>query len=256
MIVCIFSDVSSGVPYVIQTPDISVREGDTLTINCCWTLEAQRFIVNWLKNGTILKILQLVNFSEALDKSSCLNLTLTNISQEDSGRYICRVLTELPSYTVLEGNGTVLTVRAKGSTETSEGEKPLSVKLQLSIEHPEKWSVNRWGQLRCQKQEKSGGRWWVYMTTVIFWSQYYILHSSFLPRDHRSTDVQLHPEVLALPRPHRHLFLHQQPGSQRSEKYTCHDGGRRDWTEERDSDCPRVIPIIINHAGSLPVAGG
>lgn len=102
--------MSPGAPWVRQSPDILVPEGDTLTLSCCWTLEARRFLVTWLKNGSVLKVLQKVNPFGSLETSDCLNLTLTEVSQEASGSYTCRVLTELPAYSSLEGGVTTVTV--------------------------------------------------------------------------------------------------------------------------------------------------
>ncbi|XP_029696750.1 uncharacterized protein isoform X7 [Takifugu rubripes] len=110
---------SWSIPSVVQTPDISVTEGETLTISCCWTLEAQRYLVNWVKNGTIVKK-GLIKFEGSLHATNCSNFTFTNISQENSGRYRCRVRIELPGYTVFEGKGTVITVRAKSSSDTAQ----------------------------------------------------------------------------------------------------------------------------------------
>ncbi|XP_029696747.1 signal-regulatory protein beta-2-like isoform X3 [Takifugu rubripes] len=123
---------SWSIPSVVQTPDISVTEGETLTISCCWTLEAQRYLVNWVKNGTIVKK-GLIKFEGSLHATNCSNFTFTNISQENSGRYRCRVRIELPGYTVFEGKGTVITVRAKSSSDTAQGEEGPTLLLPLVV---------------------------------------------------------------------------------------------------------------------------
>eukprot|EP00066_Takifugu_rubripes_P015496 XP_011604762.1 PREDICTED: uncharacterized protein LOC105416805 isoform X1 [Takifugu rubripes] len=123
---------SWSVPSVVQTPDISVTEGETLTISCCWTLEAQRYSIDWVKNGTIVKK-GLIKFEGSLHATNCSNFTFTNISQENSGRYRCRVRIELPGYTVFEGKGTVITVRAKNGSDKAQGEEGPTLLLPLVV---------------------------------------------------------------------------------------------------------------------------
>uniref|UniRef100_UPI0037E735CE uncharacterized protein isoform X2 n=1 Tax=Semicossyphus pulcher TaxID=241346 RepID=UPI0037E735CE len=119
--------VSSGTVVVTQSPDVSVMEGETLNISCCWTGEFERGRVTWLKNGTSIntEILILKNHSQKpLEKetSNCLNLTFPNITRKDSGRYICRFSVEIPDYTKVEGDGTVITVTDRETTENNTGE--------------------------------------------------------------------------------------------------------------------------------------
>ncbi|XP_056883810.1 uncharacterized protein LOC130522936 isoform X8 [Takifugu flavidus] len=123
---------SWSIPPVVQTPDISVTEGETLTISCCWTLEAQRYSVGWVINGTIVKK-GLIKSGGSLHATNCSNFTFTNISQEDSGRYSCRVRIELPHYSVFEGKGTVITVRAKNGSDTAQGEEGSRLLLPLVV---------------------------------------------------------------------------------------------------------------------------
>ncbi|XP_030578659.1 transmembrane and immunoglobulin domain-containing protein 2-like [Archocentrus centrarchus] len=107
--------VSSSTFVVTQTPDVSVMEGETINITCCWTEKFERFRVQWLKNQTVIKTENSLNRSQGSLKQeakSWSSLTLTKIRTEDSGRYICRVTVEIPSLTVATGNGTVITVTA------------------------------------------------------------------------------------------------------------------------------------------------
>lgn len=53
--------------------------------------------------------------------TNCSSLTLTEVRKEDSGSYHCRVVVELPSYTVLEGTGTMVRVDGPGGP-LAEGE--------------------------------------------------------------------------------------------------------------------------------------
>ncbi|KAL7376040.1 hypothetical protein ABVT39_028344 [Epinephelus coioides] len=133
--------VPSGTLVVTQSPDVSVMEGETVNITCCWKLGFGRMRVIWLKNQTnIIKngISNLINQSQGLmpnETSNCSHLTFPNVTREDSGRYICRVTVEIPSLTVVNGSGTVITVTAKGNTmdNTSGGRDKTPVALQCCI---------------------------------------------------------------------------------------------------------------------------
>ncbi|KAI9522233.1 hypothetical protein NQZ68_038106 [Dissostichus eleginoides] len=105
--------VSSGTFDVTQSPDFSVKEGETVNITCCWTLEFEQFRVTWLKHDTHFGSFNLKNLSQGSpqkETSKCSNLTLINVTREDSGTYICKVIGEIPVLSSYEGNGTVITV--------------------------------------------------------------------------------------------------------------------------------------------------
>ncbi|XP_026208309.1 uncharacterized protein LOC113157199 isoform X2 [Anabas testudineus] len=106
---CVLSpwSVSSVTLVVTQSPDVSVKEGGTVNITCCWTGHVERLRVNWLKNQTEIK-----NESLSIKNQSnnCLNLSFSHITRENTGRYICRVTVEIPVYSVINGNGTIITV--------------------------------------------------------------------------------------------------------------------------------------------------
>ncbi|XP_060886607.1 uncharacterized protein LOC132958032 [Labrus mixtus] len=122
--------VSSGTPVVTQSPDVSVREGETLNITCCWTGEFERGTVNWLKNKTLLDnklISNKDNVQGSLKKRSvCFNLTFLNITRKDSGSYTCNLTVELPDVFVVEGNSTVITVTDREDTfeDAAKEDKP------------------------------------------------------------------------------------------------------------------------------------
>lgn len=115
---CLFP--SSGTPVVTQSPDASVMEGETMIITCCWTAEYERMTVNWLKNQTQIHSEVFENKlppgSLQKETSNCTNLTISSIRREDSGRYTCKLTMEIPVYTAFEGNGTVITVKARENT--------------------------------------------------------------------------------------------------------------------------------------------
>uniref|UniRef100_A0AAX7TLX0 Ig-like domain-containing protein n=1 Tax=Astatotilapia calliptera TaxID=8154 RepID=A0AAX7TLX0_ASTCA len=108
--------VSSGTFVVTQSPDVSVMEGETVNITCCWTGKFERFRVNWLKNQTVIRSDYFINQPNASlkkEEKKCSFLKISNIRSDDSGTYICKVTVEMPSLTEAKGNGTVITVKAK-----------------------------------------------------------------------------------------------------------------------------------------------
>ncbi|XP_060951863.1 uncharacterized protein LOC133028852 [Limanda limanda] len=109
----ISSRSASSTDNVSQTLDVSVTEGDALNITCCFTLKSERMRFNWQKNQT-----DVWNQSSVVNnQSSCSTLTFSNIKIEDSGKYICNVNAEIPFHVEEEGNGTVITVKPRGSAE-------------------------------------------------------------------------------------------------------------------------------------------
>ncbi|XP_076581604.1 uncharacterized protein LOC143317355 [Chaetodon auriga] len=116
--------VSSGVRVVTQTPDVSIMEGEAVNITCCWTGEFKRLTVKWLKNQTNIKS---ETFSNPLPvASTCSVLAFTTIRVEDSGTYTCKVFQDIPVLTVVEGEGTVISVTARENTKdnTTGGDHP------------------------------------------------------------------------------------------------------------------------------------
>lgn len=81
----------------------------------------ERIAVNWLKNQTELKSESIISKTKCQgsllnERCKCSTLSFTNITREDSGTYVCRVTVDIPVYTVIEGNGTVITVIAAENT--------------------------------------------------------------------------------------------------------------------------------------------
>ncbi|XP_039466097.1 cell adhesion molecule 2-like isoform X2 [Oreochromis aureus] len=142
------SGVSSGTLVVTQSPDdISVMEGATVNITCCWPGKFGRVGVNWLKNQTVIKNEVKQNQSQGSLKEEtkmCSSLNFSNIQTKDSGTYICKVTLEIPSLFEAKGNGTVITVREKtendngNSTrkESDFGEAPTKVIISLAVVVP------------------------------------------------------------------------------------------------------------------------
>lgn len=124
-VLCRLVGVSSGMAAVTHSPDVSAVEGESVKINCCWPGQIERCAVTWLKNQTIVKTETYVKKQDnrKMD-STCSHLTFESIRREDSGRYNCKLVIEIPKYTVYEGTGTLLTVTAgqkKGQIKEKRG---------------------------------------------------------------------------------------------------------------------------------------
>uniref|UniRef100_A0AAQ6AJR6 Ig-like domain-containing protein n=1 Tax=Amphiprion ocellaris TaxID=80972 RepID=A0AAQ6AJR6_AMPOC len=117
---CLLTGVSLDTLAVIQSPDVSVMEGEMVNITCCWTEKIERVTVRWLKNGTIIKKQIWQNKTQGSlkkDANDCLRLIFPNITRNDSGRYICRVFVDIPIQVDRNGTGTLVTVVALESTD-------------------------------------------------------------------------------------------------------------------------------------------
>ncbi|XP_043953957.1 B- and T-lymphocyte attenuator-like [Gambusia affinis] len=108
--------VSSDALVVTQSPDVSVQEGETGNITCCWEGTAERVGIKWLKNQTLINnktVLIQSTGSKNEQKSKCSVLIIENMIRSDSGRYICKVTVEIPLLAIAEGKGTTITVTSR-----------------------------------------------------------------------------------------------------------------------------------------------
>ncbi|XP_024862964.1 uncharacterized protein LOC108239384 isoform X2 [Kryptolebias marmoratus] len=139
--------VSSDTLVVSQSPDVSVLEGETVNISCCWNKTDRRVGIKWLKNQTTIKNKTILNqSSDSLKEQarSCSFLILSNITNRDSGSYICKVSVEIPVLTEAEGKGTTITVTARGNTSENSAKEsrgppsslPLPVMISLAVLAP------------------------------------------------------------------------------------------------------------------------
>lgn len=105
---------SSSGPPVTQTPGFSVvEEGETVRINCCWTVDFEMMTLIWLKDGASIK-------SERHQRPSrCSDLTFRQVTRNDTGTYICKLTVEAPKYATHEGNATVITIMTRDNTNNS-----------------------------------------------------------------------------------------------------------------------------------------
>uniref|UniRef100_A0A3P9QE72 Ig-like domain-containing protein n=1 Tax=Poecilia reticulata TaxID=8081 RepID=A0A3P9QE72_POERE len=132
--------VSSGT-LITQSLDVSVQEGETAKITCCWNGSADRVRFTWLKIQTLIENKTVIDQSTGFQneqKNKCSVLTLETMTKNDSGKYICKVTVEIPVLKEALGNGTTITVTARKSTNDSkiEGNLPYPVIIALGVVVP------------------------------------------------------------------------------------------------------------------------
>uniref|UniRef100_A0A3B3V5I8 Ig-like domain-containing protein n=1 Tax=Poecilia latipinna TaxID=48699 RepID=A0A3B3V5I8_9TELE len=119
--------VSSDALVVTQSPDVSVQEGETGNISCCFKGTAERVRITWLKNQTLIKNKTDIDQSTGFhieQKNKCSVLIIETMTRSDSGKYICKVTVEIPVLKEVEGNGTTITVRARENPSDSTDHQP------------------------------------------------------------------------------------------------------------------------------------
>ncbi|XP_029932882.1 uncharacterized protein LOC115377117 [Myripristis murdjan] len=99
-------------------------EGETVHIDCCWNVDTKRVIVKWLKEKEHVRT-DIVNKSQSQGciqnkECYCSILTISNITRNDSGRYICEVTVDIPKLQQAEGNGTIITVTTRNNNKADE----------------------------------------------------------------------------------------------------------------------------------------
>ncbi|XP_052392452.1 uncharacterized protein LOC127941448 isoform X4 [Carassius gibelio] len=91
---------------VIQSPSsITVDEGQSAQINCCWNETIQNAKVAWYIKDTKQK-----QDPQEHTTQNCTALNLTNILKNASGHYVCEVTQDIPILHSKNGSGTVITV--------------------------------------------------------------------------------------------------------------------------------------------------
>ncbi|KAJ0022511.1 hypothetical protein NQD34_010001 [Periophthalmus magnuspinnatus] len=123
---CALSSLSvSSQLVVIQSGDVTVEEGGTANISCCWTVKHEIIRVIWKANNQVK--------NEKLSDVSCSFLTITNITEDHKGRYFCDVTVEIPHLLTGSGNGTDIKVVSINETRNSNGDRQNSSSFLFSI---------------------------------------------------------------------------------------------------------------------------
>ncbi|XP_051960086.1 uncharacterized protein LOC127627655 isoform X2 [Xyrauchen texanus] len=113
---------------VIQCPaNITVYEGTSAQIKCCWINISRPLKVSWLKNEKTISA-----GKQHLQEQSCSTLNLTNITKNDTGNYVCKVIKDIPYLLEVMGNKTVLTVTEKCNSGNATTKEKLSYTSQTT----------------------------------------------------------------------------------------------------------------------------
>ncbi|XP_024144082.2 uncharacterized protein LOC112156137 [Oryzias melastigma] len=132
LVVCFSLSFSSNLHQNSQTADFKVSERETVNISCCVAKSIKRGRVLWFKNKT--KIAEDVIYLKG-ERVKCLNSTLSNFYSQSWDIYTCKVLIEIPVFTELEGNVTIIRGNAteeQRDAPTGDKEEPPPRKLSFT----------------------------------------------------------------------------------------------------------------------------
>ncbi len=94
---------------VIQSPSsITVKEGDSAQITCCWSEIKYKAKVKWYINQTRPSDVKRELYGPKTQNCSMLNFT--NILKNATGLYFCEVTQDIPFLIQKRGSGTTLSV--------------------------------------------------------------------------------------------------------------------------------------------------
>ncbi|KAG9274733.1 hypothetical protein AMEX_G11779 [Astyanax mexicanus] len=113
---CSSSDSSLDVS-VTQTPsNLTVEEGQSVDISCCWNKIIPNIKVRWIKPNQINKDLptEIIN-------TNCSVVSIRNACNNDTGLYICEVLLDIPVLVTVKGKGTTVRLVEKKPDNNTTG---------------------------------------------------------------------------------------------------------------------------------------
>ncbi|XP_051537120.1 uncharacterized protein LOC127430992 [Myxocyprinus asiaticus] len=92
---------------IIQSPanSITVNEGDSAQITCCWNKVNHSVKTVWYKNE------KRVAAEKQQHKEDCSILYITKITMNDTGDYFCKLYQDIPYLLEFEGNRTTIIVK-------------------------------------------------------------------------------------------------------------------------------------------------
>jgi len=116
LVCCCFSVTGSSEELTVnQSPsNITVNEGDSAQISCCWKKKHENNVkVAWYINEIRLGVKD--------QTQNCSTLHLTNILKNQTGHYVCEVIQDIPVLLKVKGNGTDLSVGVRQLQNTTIG---------------------------------------------------------------------------------------------------------------------------------------
>ncbi|XP_004080062.2 uncharacterized protein LOC101156774 [Oryzias latipes] len=127
--------VSLNTVNVRQTTDFDAFEGEAVTISCCWT-GWTRVRVTWFKNQATIKndsfLTNPLQETQKDEMEKCSFWNFDSIKKQDSGRYDCEIIIEIPELIKVRGNGTIITVATReNQTNTNVPEQPTGLPVSI-----------------------------------------------------------------------------------------------------------------------------
>ncbi|XP_016325732.1 uncharacterized protein LOC107675787 [Sinocyclocheilus anshuiensis] len=133
---CLCFRVSSENLSVIQSPpSITVNEGESTHISCCWNEITQKVKVAWYINEK--KHTRVKQLLQEHKTQNCSILNLTNILKNTSGHYVCEVTQDIPVLLEKNGSGTVLSVNDSDNKTVTVSDPPQTTQTAHSSPAPE-----------------------------------------------------------------------------------------------------------------------
>ncbi|KAL7875451.1 hypothetical protein AOLI_G00104140 [Acnodon oligacanthus] len=93
---------------VTQAPsELTVRDGDSVIIHCCWDINITGVKVRWFKDDQLTGVWSGERLRTEIQRN-CSALSIKNIRTNETGLYICEVTRDVPILDIRKGNGTTV----------------------------------------------------------------------------------------------------------------------------------------------------
>ncbi|KAL6491293.1 hypothetical protein MHYP_G00016380 [Metynnis hypsauchen] len=127
---------------VTQTPsELTVKEGGSVTIHCCWDKNITGVKVRWFKDDQHTGVWSDERLHTEIQRN-CSVLSIKNIRDKQTGLYVCEVSRDVPVLEIRKGKGTAVKIQAEhaeaATTEpkdakSTEDAVPISLQDELII---------------------------------------------------------------------------------------------------------------------------
>ncbi|KAL7875450.1 hypothetical protein AOLI_G00104130 [Acnodon oligacanthus] len=105
---------------VTQAPsELTVRDGDSVIIHCCWDINITAVKVRWFKDDQLTGVWSGERLRTEIQRN-CSALSIKNIRTNETGLYICEVMRDVPILDIRKGNGTTVKIQAEGGPDKTE----------------------------------------------------------------------------------------------------------------------------------------
>ncbi|KAL7880890.1 hypothetical protein SRHO_G00031440 [Serrasalmus rhombeus] len=118
---CSCSSSDSSVDFAVtQTPsELTVKEGGSVSVACCWDKNITGVKVKWFKDDQ-----HTGHWSDerlhSETQGNCSVLSIKNIRNNETGLYICEVTRDVPKLDTRKGEGTAVKLQAENTSESAQ----------------------------------------------------------------------------------------------------------------------------------------